>query len=40
MSEEERCAFGARAMERVRQHYSWDAVTGAYEKLFAGLLAR
>ncbi|MGP8246904.1 MAG: DUF1972 domain-containing protein [Bryobacteraceae bacterium] len=33
MSEEERRALRARAMERVRQRYSWDAVTDAYEKL-------
>ena len=40
MSEEERCALRARAMERVRQRYSWDAVTDAYEKLFEGLRTR
>jgi glycosyltransferase involved in cell wall biosynthesis len=37
MSEEERCAFRTRAMERVRRHYSWDTVTDAYEKLLEGL---
>jgi len=33
MSDEEREVFRSRAMERVRQHYSWDAVTVAYEGL-------
>jgi glycosyltransferase involved in cell wall biosynthesis len=36
MGDLERESLRARAMERVRQHYSWDAVTDAYE----GLLAR
>jgi glycosyltransferase involved in cell wall biosynthesis len=36
-SEEERQAWGTRAMERVRSRYSWDAVTDAYEKLLEGL---
>ena len=36
-SEEERQAWCARAMERVRSRYSWDAVTDAYEKLLEGL---
>jgi glycosyltransferase involved in cell wall biosynthesis len=40
MTEEERCALRSRAMERVRRHYSWDAVTDAYEKLLAGLRAK
>lgn len=29
---------GRRGQERVRQHYSWEAVTDAYEQLFRGLL--
>ena len=35
MSEDEREEWRARAMERVRTRYSWDAVTGEYEKLFS-----
>ena len=37
MPEAEREAFCRRAMERVRQRYSWDAVTGEYESLFRQL---
>ncbi|MGA2116718.1 MAG: DUF1972 domain-containing protein [Bryobacteraceae bacterium] len=37
MSDEEQNALRARAMERVRQRYSWDAVTDAYEKLLEGI---
>ena len=33
MSDAERAAFGERAMKRVRERYSWEAVTDAYEKL-------
>jgi len=33
MSEEERAAWRERAMARVRERYSWDAVTDAYERL-------
>ena len=33
MSPEERAAWGRRAMERVAERYSWDAVTGQYEAL-------
>ena len=33
MPEEEREALRRRALERVRERYSWDAVTDAYEKL-------
>jgi glycosyltransferase involved in cell wall biosynthesis len=33
MSESQREALRSRAMERVRQRYSWDAVTDAYEEL-------
>ncbi|MEO8098932.1 MAG: DUF1972 domain-containing protein [Acidobacteriota bacterium] len=38
MSEEERELWRARAMQRVRERYSWDAVTDAYEKLLTGLV--
>jgi glycosyltransferase involved in cell wall biosynthesis len=34
MSDDERSAFGRKAMARVEQRYSWDAVTTAYERLF------
>ena len=37
MAEEDRQAFRCRALERVRQHYSWDAVTDRYEELLLGL---
>jgi glycosyltransferase involved in cell wall biosynthesis len=37
MPEDEREEWRARAMERVRSRYSWDAVTDAYEKLLRGL---
>jgi glycosyltransferase involved in cell wall biosynthesis len=37
MPEGEREQWRARAMERVRARYSWDAVTDAYEKLLTGL---
>lgn len=37
MPENEREEWRARAMERVRSRYSWDAVTDAYEKLLMGL---
>jgi glycosyltransferase involved in cell wall biosynthesis len=37
MSEIERDRLRRRAMQRVREHYSWDAVTDAYEKLLGGL---
>ncbi len=33
MSSEERATWGRRAMERVVERYSWDAVTGQYEAL-------
>jgi glycosyltransferase involved in cell wall biosynthesis len=33
MSEEQRDSWRARAVERIRSRYSWDAVTDAYEKL-------
>jgi glycosyltransferase involved in cell wall biosynthesis len=37
LSEAERDAYRRKAMERVRERYSWEAVTDAYEKLLAGL---
>jgi glycosyltransferase involved in cell wall biosynthesis len=37
MPDEERDLWRARAIQRVRESYSWDAVTGAYEKLLMGL---
>ncbi len=37
MPEMERDKWRARAMERVRSRYSWDAVTDAYEKLLTEL---
>ena len=40
MPEAEREEWRARAMERVRSRYSWDAVTDAYEKLLTGLGGR
>jgi len=40
MSEEERNALRGRAVERVRQRYSWEAVTAAYEVLLQGLVWR
>ena len=40
MSEPERAAFQARAIERVRERYSWDAVTCEYEKLLLRICGR
>ena len=37
MSEEEREVYRRRAFERIRQRYSWDAVTDAYERLLRDL---
>ena len=37
MSEFDRAALRNRAMERVRTHYSWEAVTDQYERLLASL---
>ena len=37
MSEIERDRFRARAVQRVRENYDWDAVTTQYEKLLIGL---
>jgi glycosyltransferase involved in cell wall biosynthesis len=39
VSEQERAAWGCRAMQRVERHYSWNAVTDAYEALFRRLIA-
>ncbi|HEY2016140.1 MAG TPA: DUF1972 domain-containing protein [Bryobacteraceae bacterium] len=33
MSEEQRSVYRRRAMQRVRERYSWDAVTNSYEQL-------
>lgn len=38
MSEPERDALRAKALTRIRERYSWDAVTDAYERLLKGLL--
>jgi glycosyltransferase involved in cell wall biosynthesis len=38
MREPERETLRRRAMDRVRERYSWDAVTDAYEKLLGGLI--
>jgi glycosyltransferase involved in cell wall biosynthesis len=40
MPESERDVWRARATERVRDRYSWDAVTDAYEKLLTELVKR
>jgi glycosyltransferase involved in cell wall biosynthesis len=40
MSEEERNGYREAAAQRVRERYSWDAVTDAYERLFEGMLSR
>ena len=39
MSEAERDDYGRKALERVCERYSWDAVTEAYEQLFVRLAA-
>jgi glycosyltransferase involved in cell wall biosynthesis len=39
MSEEQRDALRRKAMDRVRERYSWDSVTDAYEELFKRLAA-
>jgi len=31
-------AYGRRAMQRVQEHYNWEKVTDAYERLFGALL--
>jgi glycosyltransferase involved in cell wall biosynthesis len=38
MSEADREAFRKKAVDRVRERYSWDAVTNAYETLLRGML--
>lgn len=38
MTDEERQRLRDTAVQRVRERYSWDAVTGAYERLFESLL--
>lgn len=38
MSEAERAEWGRKAMARVKERYSWDAVTDAYERLFLEML--
>jgi glycosyltransferase involved in cell wall biosynthesis len=38
MSEPERDALRAKALARIRECYSWDAVTDAYERLLKGLV--
>ncbi len=40
MSESERDEWRAKAIERVRTRYSWDAVTDQYEQLLIGLARR
>ena len=40
LTDEEREQWRARAVERVRRSYSWDAVTDAYEALLIGLIGR
>lgn len=40
MPESERAEWRAKATARVRERYSWDAVTDAYEKLLKGLAAK
>ncbi len=37
MGEAERAEYGRRAMERVRERYSWDRVTDEYEGLMRGM---
>lgn len=37
MSETERAELRARALQRVREHYNWDAVTTQYESLLSSL---
>lgn len=38
MSEDERNELRRRALDRVRQHYCWDTVTGEYERLFESIM--
>ena len=38
MSESDREELRRRAMARVKERYSWDAVTEAYERLFREMM--
>ena len=38
LTEQDRAQYRSRAVERVKQRYSWDAVTDAYEKLLGSLV--
>lgn len=38
LPDEERCAWGCRAMRRIEKLYSWNRVTDAYENLFRRLI--
>jgi glycosyltransferase involved in cell wall biosynthesis len=38
LPEQERLAWGARAMQRIEKLYSWNAVTDAYEALLQRLV--
>ncbi len=40
MSEEQRAELRRKAMDRIRERYSWDAVTGAYEELLTRIAKR
>ena len=40
ISDQERAAWGCRAMQRVQKFYSWNLVTDAYENLFLQLTSR
>jgi len=40
MSEAEREQWRARAVDRVRERYTWDAVTDAYERLLLRLVGK
>ena len=40
MAEEERAALREKAMARVRERYSWDAVTDEYERLLRAIARR
>ena len=40
MTESERAEWRARAVQRVRERYSWDAVSDQYERLLLGLSSR
>src|SRR5581483_4421702 len=40
ISDDERAAWGCRAMRRIEKLYSWEAVTDAYENLFQRVTQR